>query len=429
MDLHGASVFLVIIILAGLVAAGGDRIGRIAAKRRLHFMGLRPRLAASWIAVFTGVLIALGTFSALAIASRTVREMLFHYDELKADLKELDERVDVLGSEIGSLEKQRNRVTEELNETLRIVEERGREVDSLTQTIASNNERLTFLRSELNETSSALMSAKNQLKESERRLEDVRFDLKQAEDTNAKLREEGKLLKEENRRLEETRKQLFSAAKELEEKVMALREGQIRLLVNQPLLYVRLPSELNLPQVREVILNALKELETNLRGRGLELEKLSSEEFNELLNSLSMVSQDVILIIYSAKNVLPGENVELDFEIAIYRLIFRQGEVIASVTIPPDIKGKDLPKILPAILRVIRGIAIDRRLLPDIATGEVGTLASNDVDKLRGLLDKTSGTRKLEIISGKDTYTTDRLDEFVFKVYPLEGGGSSDASG
>jgi len=86
----------VIVIVAAVVATLGDRVGRLAAKRHVAFLGLRPRLAAAWIAVFTGVLISLATLGLVSLISRDAREMLFHFDEIKSQIKQLSTEVKTL---------------------------------------------------------------------------------------------------------------------------------------------------------------------------------------------------------------------------------------------------------------------------------------------------------------------------------------------
>ncbi len=419
MDIQSIKVILVIVLLSGIVAIVGDRIGRIAGKRKLNFLGMRPRLASSVIAVITGILIAVGTVAVLALSSRTVQEMLFHFDELKEDAKKLEIKAQQLEREVTSLEHQRETLNTELEITRKSLAYSQKQVTDLNFQIASTNKRLASIRLDLGKAVSQLEETKGRLIKTEANLKEMRKEVKALEETNILLKKEQQTLKDENERLEQTRANLTAAAKELEEKVYSLREGEIMLFFNQPLGYVKVPSEANLPQVRQILLDSLQQIQQNLKTKGLELDEKYSELLAPILDALSMLNQDAIVIIYSASNVLPGEKVKVEFEIALHKLIFRKGEVIAKVRIEPNIKGSDVASLLPPLLKTIRSIAIDRRLLPDIDTGEVGTISSDDIKELQDLLDRTSGARTLEILSAKDIYTTDKLDKFLFRMQQI----------
>lgn len=416
METQTIAVISVTIILAGLVSAIGDRIGRAVAKRRVPVLGLRPRLAGSVVAILTGILIALGTLTGLSLASRTVREMLFHFDELKTNLRQYESQVRVLQDEVAGLERQRKLLGANLSKTQSELKNSEAQIITLENKIRESDAVLRSTTRKLQDTTRELDAAQNKFRETEARLKDVRLELMKQEKANRELKAQGERLRQENETLEEHRDGLVKAAKELEEKLQALRAGQIRIMANQPLSYIRIPSTANLPEVRELVRTSLSRLAASLEKEGLMLADIASEDEEELFNTLSMFTQDVVVVVYSLKNVLPEEKIELGFEIAPYRLIFKKDELIASVRIAPEIGRKDVTLLLPALFKVIRGVAIRKGLLPDLATGEVGTMSSEDVKRLEDLLGTTSGERILEIRSSQDCYTTDKIGKFSFKI-------------
>lgn len=76
------TLILAVIVVSGVVAYLGDIIGKRLGKKRVSLFGLRPRQTAVLIAVCTGWVITAVTITALALASRSVREALFTLDEL-----------------------------------------------------------------------------------------------------------------------------------------------------------------------------------------------------------------------------------------------------------------------------------------------------------------------------------------------------------
>jgi len=409
-------VIIGIVILSALVAAGGDRIGRLAAKRRLHFLGFRPRLSATIIAVLTGIVIALGTTFLLSLASVRVREMLFHFDELKASLTNLEGKLKVLEREVKNLEIQRKGLGNDLARARQTLKERETKISTLSRLISESGASLRRLKLELTKASSQLRDSQERLRLTEAKLSKAREELGSAQKANETLKAEGERLRAENANLEERREELIRVAREMEQKTEALREEQVAVEVNEPLAYIRVPSSANLPQVWEIISSSLSRLSAQLEARGLSLKDVSHEELSELVDTLSILGQDAILIIYSAKNFVAGEAVEVTFELALDKLVFKKGETIASLRIGAEEKERELRFLLPRLLRIVRGVAISRGLLPNLETGEVGTLSSEDVETLKGLLAKNRGPFRLLVLAGKDVYTTDKLDSFAFKI-------------
>jgi uncharacterized protein (DUF3084 family) len=73
-------------IVAGLVAAAGDRMGYRAARRKLRIGKLRPRTVAMLIAVSTGIVISLATYGVVLLIWKDFRDALTKYQSTKAAL-------------------------------------------------------------------------------------------------------------------------------------------------------------------------------------------------------------------------------------------------------------------------------------------------------------------------------------------------------
>ena len=74
---------LILMVVAGLVAAGGDRMGHRAARAKIRIGKLRPRTASTIIAVITGVLISLVTFGVVFGVWADFRNALLSYSDVK----------------------------------------------------------------------------------------------------------------------------------------------------------------------------------------------------------------------------------------------------------------------------------------------------------------------------------------------------------
>ncbi|MGK7929943.1 MAG: DUF3084 domain-containing protein [Microcystaceae cyanobacterium] len=78
---------LVALILGGVIAALGDRIGTKVGKARLRIFNLRPKQTAILVTVMTGTLISASTLGVLLASSEPLRQGLFDLDRIKRDLR------------------------------------------------------------------------------------------------------------------------------------------------------------------------------------------------------------------------------------------------------------------------------------------------------------------------------------------------------
>ncbi len=407
--MHTVLTVALLIAIAALVSALGDRMGRAAAKRKVALFGMRPRLAASWIAVFTGVLIALGTVGLLSLLSRDVREMLFHFDELKAQLKSLQGEIESLEYSRKTLAEDKSKIEGTLTTAREELSIKEKEAVSLNAAIDASNLRRDQIMRELAKTNTVLSASKN-------RLEVVTRLLETQEDNNEKLRLEQAALQSQIDTLDGARAQLISEASELEQRVVALRQGNLALQVNQPLRYIPVSAALSLPESQKAIVAGLYELRQELEARGLKFQPVPAEAMTSLMNTLSLLTDDALVIVYSGKNVLPGETAEVTFELALDKVIFRKGEVITRINIDADVTRDRLPELFGNAFGAIRATALSRGMLPDIGSGEIGSISSSDVARAADQIEAIPGKRIMEIRAGQDFHTTDTLDSFEFVV-------------
>ena len=354
----------VIVIVAAVVATLGDRVGRLAAKRHVAFLGLRPRLAAAWIAVFTGVLISLATLGLVSLISRDAREMLFHFDEIKSQIKQLSTEVKTLEYNRQSLAKDNRELERSLGDLSRLLVDKEREAETLATQIEESNARRAGLERELAAVESRLGESQQELEASRLRLDELHAQLEREEALAQELREEQERLREQVETLREIKDGMETEARQLEERLAALRSGNIEIEVNQPLLYVSLPAKLTLPDSQRKLISALDGLRKELEARGLKLQPVPAASVSAIMNSLSLAADDLIVVVYSANNVLPGETVEVDFELAVDHVVFRRGELItrALPCSPITVLGKPatLEQLVAAVSSAFESLGASR---------------------------------------------------------------------
>ena len=407
--MHTGLNIILLIVIAAMVAMFGDRMGRVAAKRRVAIFGMRPRLAAAWIAVLTGVCIALATVGFIALISRDAREMLFHFDELKRDLTQLETEVSDLEYNRSVLAKDKQELEKHLASARTELEAKEEEASLLATRIEESNRRYDDIRTQLER-------AETELAEGEKRLVELHTELTEEEANNQLLREEQRVLQEQIDILGVVKSGLASEAKTLEERIKALREGNIAIEADQPLTYIPLSGGMTLPDSHKRIVSSLNELRLRLETDGITMKPVPASSLSDILNTLSLLTEDVILIVYSTSNVLTGETVEVTIELALDRIVFRKGELISRINIDADVGRDQLPELFAYVFTVVRAVALSQGMLPDIATGDVGSISSSDVAAVADEIEAVKGKRILEIRAGRDFRTTDILDAFEFVV-------------
>ena len=104
----GYILILAILVLGGVIAASGDRIGTRVGKARLSLFKLRPRQTATLVTIVTGSLIAASTLAVLLATSKQLRTGLFH-------LNQIQNKLSSTRSELAQAIEQKNQIEKELS--------------------------------------------------------------------------------------------------------------------------------------------------------------------------------------------------------------------------------------------------------------------------------------------------------------------------
>jgi hypothetical protein len=92
----GLSLIFGIIVIAGIIAYLGDRVGHQIGRKRMTLFNLRPKYTSTIVAVGTGMMIALAA-TVLALAfSAYARAAFFHLDEINNRVNQLQTQADSL---------------------------------------------------------------------------------------------------------------------------------------------------------------------------------------------------------------------------------------------------------------------------------------------------------------------------------------------
>lgn len=98
--LQGALNVIFIMLVAGLVAYVGDRVGHQVGRRRMTLFNLRPKYTSTLVAIATGMLIALFVIGIASASSAFVRRALFEIVDLNKTIADLQARAANLQREV-----------------------------------------------------------------------------------------------------------------------------------------------------------------------------------------------------------------------------------------------------------------------------------------------------------------------------------------
>jgi uncharacterized protein (DUF3084 family) len=83
----GYILIVAILVMGGVLATLGDRIGTKVGKARLSLFNLRPRKTATLVTVITGIMIASSTLGILLATSGPLRDGILEIDNIKRNLR------------------------------------------------------------------------------------------------------------------------------------------------------------------------------------------------------------------------------------------------------------------------------------------------------------------------------------------------------
>src|SRR5690606_25840578 len=101
----GGMTFIVLlvlglVVLAGIIAFAGDRLGTYVGRRRLSLFGARPRRTGQIVGVMAGILIMLTTLGVLALAFENATQTLLNFQRTLDELNRLRVQERVLNQNV-----------------------------------------------------------------------------------------------------------------------------------------------------------------------------------------------------------------------------------------------------------------------------------------------------------------------------------------
>jgi uncharacterized protein (DUF3084 family) len=94
-----------LVVMSGVIAFAGDRLGTWVGRRRLTLFGARPKLTGQIVGVAAGILIMLATLGVLSLAFRNATAVLLDAQRVAAELSSANARLRAFDAEIAQVER------------------------------------------------------------------------------------------------------------------------------------------------------------------------------------------------------------------------------------------------------------------------------------------------------------------------------------
>lgn len=239
-----------ILILGGLLAALGDRLGSKIGKKKLRLFNLRPRQTAVVVTIVTGIAIAASTLALLFGLSKSLRQGVFDLDnllnerrdaikELEENLKKAKEGKNTIEKELEIAQTKQTAVQKrlsKLNQDFKQSRSQFDQVSSQLTTLRSDIQSLLQERQQLveqkNQLAKAVDNIQKQVQQKDQQLKEREINLAQQDkklaEQNKKLVEQDKIISEKQSRLQELEKaqnKLQTEIKQRDLKISQLDKG------------------------------------------------------------------------------------------------------------------------------------------------------------------------------------------------------------
>ena len=233
----GAAIFLVLIVMGGVIAFLGDRIGSKVGKKRMTLFGLRPKYTSVIVTIISGVLISFSTVAVMAVVNENVRVALFGLSKLQTRMNDLNQEIKVKNRELEKGKLQLEARNKEYEDVTKKSEETSKELDRV------ESQRI-YMEQELSSVQDAYDEAKAGVERSAAEIRDLE---KTKEDLSSNIHT------------------LNQEKKTLLENIYALREGQVVMQAGQVLTSVTVDENMTRDQAAHVLESVLNDINNMLK--------------------------------------------------------------------------------------------------------------------------------------------------------------------
>ena len=340
------TLIIVVLTASAVVAYVGDVVGMKIGKKRISLFNLRPRHTSKLITIFTGLAISSVTLFFASLASDTVRGALFSINYLQRQVTGL------------TFELQSNR----------------KELSEMGQKVIQGQRELDTVEAEMEKASQTLLNT-------EKQLSDLKKQSKELQSNKSKLEEEVLALRKQKETIEKSVETLRAESEKLRKGLQQLREGRIVVssgeLMSQAVVTAH-PDPSQIQSAFDELVNKAQEVLAARLGKkaGSITVILDKDSAKKTERKLTLSGERNVLRLVAKSNSVEGQPIQGEIRIYTSRRVYEEGDLLARQKIPPGLQQGEAGDILYTLLRAINKKAVQRGVLPDPISGNVGNLDS-----------------------------------------------------
>jgi len=420
----GLILILVVLVLGGVIATVGDRLGTRVGKARLSLFNLRPKQTAVVVTILTGTLISASTLGVLLLASKTFREMLLNFGRIQAELRDRGRDLDKAAADLKATDAQKAQVEKQLtkarseraqieeqlqriNADLKTSIDRQRETKAQLRTTEAQRDltrnqlvavsgQATKLRNEIDQLQTeqkTLIEQRDQVKaQIAERDEQIAERTRLIEQRDRDISERDRVIaqrEEDLKKLELQRTTLTEAVQQFERDVQLIRSGDLAIyrtqLLSSGVVRVTEPggAKAAVDQLLQYANRAA--IESLQLGRNDQIVQLPTSEVEDLIRQISN-GQDYLVRVQARANYVKGENkpVVVYMSAVPNRVVFLAGDTVAAQTIDPSkLSAQDFQKSIQDLFAASNSRARVAGVLNDNIQIEKLLTLGSFIDQLR----------------------------------------------
>jgi uncharacterized protein (DUF3084 family) len=436
----GYTLILAILILGGLIATLGDRIGTKVGRARLSIFNLRPRDTATLVTIATGGMISASTLGILLLLSGQLRDGLFRLESIRSELSSSQNQKQKIETELNTAKAEQEKVQERLGEInqslvqalrkqsdtqalLRLVETKfaqaDQELQKASQQEADLRDRIQNLTIEQENLQSEGMQLRN---EKER----IASELTAISGDRAALKEK---VDESEQRLIAIEKQraalgievasLESAREQLLISLEALRKGDVAIFADQILSIGVIRPNLTASELRQASTQILVQAERNARELLSFLPDqvpkdpvitITDAQIEGLLARIKD-GQSYVIRVLSAGNFLKRETrIAIAADVTLNRQIFGSGAEIATLQFAPDLSPQAIASKIEQLFLLVSFRARREGVLANPITGKVGNFPPEALNELFKLVSELKSAYEIRAVTKEAIFPASSLN-------------------
>ena len=413
MEIINAFVIIgAVVILSGLIAYLGDRIGMKMGKKRVSLFGLRPRYSSIIITIVTGILIAVLSVTILLAVYSELRQALFNINDVLTRLEHLNQELENRDQQLAAKDQKLAAKDQELAEL-------QQEIEAKEKLIANKEAEIEAREAEIAKKDQEIAAVENELKKLTQNRDELQNRVNELSSQREKLESQVTELQNQISELEADYGRLREVANQLQAGVIYYM-GEDMVYQKGDVIYTDVLeggrseqetiSALNkyLQAANKVAIE--KDIEVN-QETGMAL-RLQTED---ILNAARIIynmdpGSRVIVSLTARVNVPQNDWLYANFQLYEDFKVFEQGQLISSREISAEQNSKEIETELEALLQEINEKAINQGLLPD-SSGQVGSINFSQFYDLVNQVRSASGAVKVNIYADTDIWRRDRLSD------------------